>query len=94
MSYSPGPWRSKGGSIKALSHGKEYTVAIVDRKKFTSEGRAGNARLIAASPEMLEALRLIERWTSDEVIASRGTKVERYIMELVRPLIYKADGLE
>lgn len=56
MPYSPGPWTADKGAVKAFAHGKYYTVALVDKKKFTPEGREGNARLIAAAPEMLEVL--------------------------------------
>jgi len=56
-SHTPGPYRAEGGAIKAISHGRWFTVARVDRGKFTPEGRENNARLLAAAPEMLEALR-------------------------------------
>lgn len=54
--YTPGPWRAEGGSIKAISHGRWFTVARAERKKFTPEGIAGNAQLLAAAPDLLAAL--------------------------------------
>ena len=53
---TPGPWKAEGKSIKAISHGTWFTIARVDYKKLTDEGNAANAQLIAAAPELLQAL--------------------------------------
>lgn len=49
-----GSWRSEGKSIKALSHGKWFTIAKAQCKKFTDSGNEANARLMSAAPELLE----------------------------------------
>lgn len=59
MTHTPAPWRAEKGSVKAISHGKWFTVALVDKKRFTNDGRKANASLIAAAPDMLEALKII-----------------------------------
>lgn len=51
----PGPWRAENGLVKAVSHGQWFTVAVVNRNRFTPEGRQSNAQSIAALPELLEA---------------------------------------
>jgi hypothetical protein len=51
MKHTPGPWRRVNHIIK---HGPDY-VAIVLCEQFTKEDQA-NADLIAAAPELLEAL--------------------------------------
>ena len=58
---APGPWFVEGKSIKSYDHGRGYTVARVDNKLFTPEANAGNAALIAAAPELLEALEALTR---------------------------------
>lgn len=58
MRTSPvaGPWHVVGNCVKCIDHGRYYTVARVHNPKFTPEGNEANARLIAAAPELLEAL--------------------------------------
>jgi len=56
--HTPGPWRAEGGAIKAVSHGRTFTIATVAKKLFTEEGRYDNARLMAAAPDLLEALKI------------------------------------
>lgn len=57
--HTPAPWTVSGKQIKAIDHGKRYTVATANNPKFTPEGNAANGRLIAAAPTMLETLRNI-----------------------------------
>jgi hypothetical protein len=45
--------------VKAISHGIWFTVALVDKARFTPEGRAANARFLAAAPELLKALKAL-----------------------------------
>lgn len=57
--YTPGPWHNDGGLVcgKDIKHGGP-SFDIFDASEWNgpeSEGQA-NARLIAAAPEMLEAL--------------------------------------
>ena len=48
--YTPGPWRVSGKSTINGPRGWVASVSMADR--------AANARLIAAAPELLEALKL------------------------------------
>lgn len=54
--HAPAPWTVSGKQIKAIDHGKRYTVATANNPKFTPEGNAANARLISAAPELFAAL--------------------------------------
>jgi hypothetical protein len=62
MTHFPGPWSvyadGSGATVKAIDHGKALIVARVASKKFTAEGNQANARLIAAAPDLLAALRV------------------------------------
>ena len=56
--YTPGPWRVNGRFVMAL---KEKTVCEVPQfGVIHGKVDAANARLIAAAPELLEALRLAQ----------------------------------
>ena len=55
--HTPAPWTVSGKQVKSIDHGKRYTVATANNPKFTDEANASNARLIAAAPELLIALR-------------------------------------
>jgi hypothetical protein len=50
--HTPGPWHVGGGDIRDA---KSYAVALIDPRDKLGE-RDANARLIAAAPEMYEAL--------------------------------------
>lgn len=54
--YAPGPWRRTGRVIESVDHAKWYTVAWVADDAFTPEAIAANAALIAAAPELHQAL--------------------------------------
>lgn len=55
--HTPGPWFYKGGSY--VEDSKGGLVCRSDFKSGRSGENAGNARLIAAAPELLEALQFI-----------------------------------
>lgn len=54
--HTPAPWTVSGKQIKAIDHGKRYTVATANNPKFTPESNAANGRLIAAAPDLLACL--------------------------------------
>lgn len=72
MSHTPGPW-----SVTIPT--KEYRVPYVDSAKgfvaamFGLDGaETANATLIAAAPDLLEALKaMVERWEPDSAGADR-----------------------
>jgi hypothetical protein len=64
--HTPGPWFTTDGiynEIKASSkRGKTWVIARITAARTGHDEAKANARLIAASPDLLEALeRLIER---------------------------------
>jgi hypothetical protein len=63
--YAPGPWTVTGPSIKAIDHGTRFTIAKVAGGKLSPEGIVGTARLMAASPELLNALYLALPYVED-----------------------------
>lgn len=57
--HTPGPWRveSRGGMAgREVRAGEALVVATVNTTSNDQGNREANARLIAAAPEMLEAL--------------------------------------
>ncbi len=89
--HCPGPWKVEGSAIKYVDHGNWLTIATAQNYRFTNEGNAANARLIAAAPELLAALQSI---TS---VANRK-EVDPFAMfaaiEKARAAIAKATGEE
>lgn len=89
--HTPGPWEIKDGLVHVphvTGHGGSYvypTEAITRRiKTMTGKENNANARLIVASPKMLEALRLVLKcWDQGQPISAWGTlaKVEEAVAE-------------
>lgn len=63
--YTPGPWVVKGQSIKAIDHSLYFSIASAKSTKLTTEGNLANARLIAAAPDLLDALQRVMRHIPD-----------------------------
>ena len=60
--YAPGPWSVKVTSfgittIQAIDHGVYFKLCKIDANKLSPEGVAGTARVMAAAPELLAALK-------------------------------------
>ena len=69
MSHTPGPWTMRGdGIIQAESRTERKAIGqftgIASEQKHVDE-HSGNCRLIAAAPELLEALKSIRKWLLD-----------------------------
>ena len=79
MNHTPGPWQIDDQAIKAIDHGRRYTVATVRQDNFTPQACAANARVIAAAPALLDAclraLMLLSDPEADENEADRVTLV-------------------
>lgn len=58
MTHTPGPWTPHGASVAKEGRNSEYTLATVTAHIPEEEGYA-TARLIAAAPDLLEALRAL-----------------------------------
>lgn len=52
----PGPYRAEGRTVKAVSHGRWFSVARVDNPRFTEEAKERTAKFLATAPELLKAL--------------------------------------
>lgn len=64
--HTPGPWFSRG---RAVLTGAEDLVACADPKgEFTPPAAVANARLIAAAPDLLVALRHLEIVTRTDAV--------------------------
>lgn len=57
QTHTAGPWITDGKFIKCIDHAKYYAVARASNPLFTKEGNEANARLIAAAPDLLHALK-------------------------------------
>lgn len=60
-SHAPGPWTVRNRTVSFIDHGKRYAIARVSNSPLiTGESHEANARLIAAAPDLLVALRDLE----------------------------------
>jgi len=93
-SHTPGPWIAEGKTVKAISHGKRFKVARIDGRQITEQGNEANARLVAAAPELLAALRnllslLNEDKDGDYFICQEGAEYIHAAQELAQELMAK-----
>lgn len=69
MTHTPGPWRQDGTCVvwAAPTTGNEYLIAQMGEPGEPDQGHSAevdaNARLIAAAPDMYEALKAISECT-------------------------------
>jgi len=96
IAYTPGPWKYDEHSLRggmyvssqscavdvALVHGGTPGGALINE-------RVANARLIAAAPELLEALEALmpENWSPENYLENRAFNIGR-----ARAVIQKARG--
>ena len=89
--HTQGPWTVDGAvateNLDVLGEGGR--VAMLDCDDIDAETLKANARLIAAAPEMLDALRVAQS-ELHYFIATRGREAH----EIVRAAIAKATGEE
>ena len=75
--HTPGPWKlklGKGVEYDYIINGGAHLVAcFAHYKHFTKKETKANARLIAAAPDLLEALKLL---MASEPLISAATDVE------------------
>ena len=79
--HTPGPWfhEPTGDGLERLITGwpSENTctvVGVVDGNKTSQETTEANARLIAAAPELLEALEALGDWLAHGLAKPEGAK--------------------
>jgi hypothetical protein len=85
--YTPGPWNVTGdlATISGTRPGDPYTFTVAETCGYKEE-REANARLIAAAPELLEAIIELSHWAEMQPGMPQGT------FEIVRAAIAKAKG--
>lgn len=85
--HTPGPWEAGqyGNSFIVTAKGGMYDVAVV--RNIGNEDNAANARLIAAAPDLLEALRQLR----DAFIVT-SVEMQADAMRAARAAIAKATG--
>ena len=90
MKHTPGPWtfRLNGGDfvIETQPHGED--VAVIHSTFGGTNDDNANARLIAAAPDMLAALRAVQMWSWELPLLLR----EHQRMQAVDAPIAKAEG--
>lgn len=59
--HTPGPWTSYTGTNSIWAEGKRAVCIVTGARKHEDEERDANANLIAAAPDLLEALEHIMR---------------------------------
>jgi hypothetical protein len=64
--HTPGPWTASDNAIYGSSSLIKPLIAYLD-DRFADEEAANNARLIAAAPDLLAALQMVNRvWSHDQ----------------------------
>jgi hypothetical protein len=103
--HTPGPWIAvekfgvlgsvNGGSVREYTNGTSqdqlFMVCSVQEDNGGQEATNANARLIAAAPDLLEALKLCEGNISS-LLASTHPRVYGEWLDFVRTAIAKAEG--
>ncbi len=92
--HTPGPWAVEGliesngvGAYRIVESNNTYAIADV----YEIEGREPNARLIAAAPELLEALRMLINYKNAHgKLTQKG--LESMIEAYAVPAYQKATG--
>jgi len=83
--HTPGPWRVEDGStVYGSRAGKTDKFEVCDCKGYAGE-REANARLIAAAPDLLEAVRL-----TVELLDSDGRNSNSTVVKTCRAAIARA----
>lgn len=78
LGISPAPWRAEGGPMAAIVYENRPTQECASVCAITGERRNADAALLAAAPELYEALRLVldtlehygfQPWFKDDPLA-------------------------
>jgi hypothetical protein len=102
MTHTPGPWRIEGHRKYPKGTIVEWTVSFgFSPAGDGPEGYVGyvnaskeDARLMAAAPDLLEALKKLEEASDDSDDCQYGTLSTSFVRDIARAAIAKAeDGL-
>ena len=83
--HTPGPWRAEGWESTIVNDADGNTLCLMPSSDGTLASAKANARLIAAAPDMLDALRRADHLAS---IAAPNGAAHR----IIRAAIAKATG--
>jgi hypothetical protein len=64
--HTPGPWRLRGGAVRSEANGWEVCRPYETDAPTGLRECSANARLIAAAPDLLAALRPLAVWAENE----------------------------
>jgi hypothetical protein len=89
--HTPGPWIITGSMI---SSDDDTTVCLLTSYRDMTPRQTANARLIAASPVMLEALKELDSWLVCACIATPEDMAQSFphMQQVVSAAIFKATG--
>lgn len=96
--HTLGPWIVDGNVIRGdkQSNGSVSVACVLDVAypfgRFAGESTQANARLIAAAPDLLEALKALHGWCKAEIEHFDSTGPDEWIMEKALAAIAKATG--
>jgi hypothetical protein len=85
IKHTPGPWTTGGGIVRGANSASICCAPCWDVDDKTAKA---NAHLIAAAPEMLEALKLAPPFLS------RRSEYSRDVLRTIKAAIAKAEGTE
>ncbi len=95
--HTPGPWEISYGKIRPARPIEGYTIGYApicivrgDKRLHGNGVREANARLIAAAPELLEALKAVIDWLDDGSILLSEVCAANVLQ--ARAAIAKAEG--
>jgi hypothetical protein len=91
--HTPGPWKIDGRGYRPdTKNGGEFVPIHAERGGWIADVREpdANARLIAATPDLLAALKLALRWIDPD--ASPVPLSNREVCNRIRAAIAKAEG--
>ena|SRR6185436_11891511 len=97
--HTPGPWHSVGTGVLGPEAKLKDSIAVVSTRlrngiglaKWPDEEREANARLIAAAPELLAALKAIKERASGNIYNTDQVTGEKFAV-MVDAAIAKATG--
>jgi hypothetical protein len=84
---APGPRRFTSNAIESVDHGRWYAVAHLATEHFTPEAVAAHGAILAAAPELHQALKTL---LADHAIGM--ALVRPRTMTLIRDAMAKAEG--
>lgn len=98
--HTPGPWKAEGWNEIVVNSAEGYTLALAPsgRKSSSLEEIRANACLIAAAPDMVDALKWAESCFFPLIHANsleqreHASKDAAHALERIRAALAKAEG--